>query len=114
MESNIINIVWFLCLVVGFFTCFAAYGKVKRWCVFLIIAFVAFGLKVVIGLPFFGAAPFSNKYAEFVAVLSTPMQIIAWYLDGLLYSAAGFFGASVSNKKFNKALKKEPNKEGAS
>jgi hypothetical protein len=87
------------------------YRKIKLWYVFLIIAVVVLGIKEIIDLPYLGAAPFSNKYIKFMAELSMSIQIFAWYLNGVFYSAAGFLGASVSIKKSNQVLKKDADKK---
>lgn len=95
MEGVLINLIWFTCLVLGYVTCYAIYRKIKKWLVFMVIVILAMGVFVVIDLPFLGAAPFGNKYAEFMAGFSMLFKIMTWYLSGILYSAGAFAGVSI-------------------
>ena len=99
MEGNVLIIIWAFAILAAFATCWAVSIKFRFWPIFACIAIVAIFTLASFDVPFIGAAPFSNKFADVASRVSNVEMIFGWYLQGLSCSAGAFTGAYLVGKK---------------
>jgi len=107
MDGSVLYLSFSSSLLLGFFTCFALFKFVKRWELLAFITLVSFVITFLVDKAFWGVAPFSNKYDQFMSVLSISEQLGAWYIKGLLYSSVAFASVAWCKCKHNKQINKD-------